>query len=189
MIYPVKLNYDFDIFLNADYSVHSGSCITHQVNELKDVHEDFGGFPDSYDTTNTLIRQLWWDNTQVDFESIGSQLDMEVVTISSILQPPGNVIPIHRDTFYQINQRYPDDDRQKVRANIYLQDWEVGHILQYQLHDGWASNTHWQAGQGFVWDSSPLHLSANAGMKNKYTLQISGFFKKELDKRYLDFIV
>ena len=189
MIYPVKLNLDFDIFLKADYQVHSGSCITHQVNELKDIHESYGGFPDSYDIGNTMIRQLWWDDTQIDFEAIGKQLNMEVVTISSILQPPGHVIPIHRDTFYQIKQRFPDDKRQKIRANIFLEDWKVGHMLQYQLQGGWASHTHWEAGQGFIWDSGPLHLSANAGMNNKYTLQISGFYNKEVDKRYLDFIV
>ena len=89
MIYPVKLNLDFDIFLKADYQVHSGSCITHQVNELKDIHESYGGFPDSYDIGNTMIRQLWWNNTQVDFEAIGKQLNMEVVTISSNLNCNG----------------------------------------------------------------------------------------------------
>ena len=45
MIQPVHLDYDFDIFLNADYSIHRGSCIKHQIYELTDVHEQFGGFP------------------------------------------------------------------------------------------------------------------------------------------------
>ena len=31
------------------------------------------------------------------------------------------------------------------------------------------------AGDGFIWDSDILHLSSNAGMQNKYTLQVSGF--------------
>lgn len=68
MIYEVNLDYNIDAFLSADYSVHSGSCIAHQVHELKDVHDSYGGFPDSYDIGNTLIRQLWWDQTQIDFE-------------------------------------------------------------------------------------------------------------------------
>ena len=189
MLFPVNLNYDLKQFVDADYSVHSGSCITHQVQELQDIHEKYGGFPDSYDNGNTLIRQLWWDETQVDFEAIGNQLNMEVVTISSIKQPPGNIIPIHRDTFFQIKKRFPDDNRQKVRANIFLEDWNVGHMLQYEFQGGWSSCTHWEAGQGFIWDSGPLHLSANAGMSDKYTLQISGFYKKEVDNRYKDFIV
>lgn len=179
MINAIKLDYNFDAFLNADYSVHEGSCISHQVHELQDIHEEHGGFPDSYERSNTLIRQLWFDETQVDYNNLGVQLGMEVVTVSSILQPPGNIIPIHRDTFFQINKRHPDDKRPKVRANIYLEDWKVGHLIQYQEHDKtWHNSTHWSAGDGFIWDSNHLHLSANAGMANKYTLQISGFFNE-----------
>jgi len=175
MIKSVKIDYDLSQFLDADYSVHSGSCIAHQVHELTDIHDQFDGFPDSYDEGNTLIRQLWWDESNVDFNKLGSQLGMEIVTISSILQPPGNVIPLHRDTFFQINKRFPDDTRLKVRANVYLQDWSVGEFIQYERDGAWHNSTHWNAGEGWMWDSSHLHVSANAGMRDKYTLQISGF--------------
>jgi hypothetical protein len=171
MIKPIKLNCDFSIFLTADYTTHQGSCIKHQVHELTDVHKKFGGFPKSYCYENTLIHQLWWDSTQLDFSEIGRQLGMEVITVSSILQPPGCVIPLHRDTFFQISKRYPDRNELKVRANIYLEDWKLGHFLQYD--DTVVSN--WGAGDGFLWDSSVLHIGANAGMENKYTLQVSGF--------------
>ena len=103
---------------------------------------------------------------------------MEVITVSSILQPPGNTIPIHRDTFYQINKKFPQDERLKIRANIYLKDWKVGEILQYEKNKQWYNSTHWSAGDGFIWDSSHLHLSANNGMQNKYTLQVSGFLNE-----------
>ena len=176
MIKKIKLDYNFSIFLNADYSVHRGSCITHQVHELKDIHKDHGGFPDSYTSKNTEINQLWFNQSQVDFEELSKQLGMQVITVSSILQLPGNVIPIHRDTFFQINKQYPDDNRLKVRANVYLEDWKVGHLVQYQDKDkSWHNSTHWCAGEGLIWDSKHLHLSANAGMAHKYTLQISGF--------------
>ena len=175
MIEAIKLNYDFDLFTGADYSVHSGSCISHQVHELQDIHEKFGGFPDSYDLGNTMIRQLWWTREQVDFEQIGKQLGIEVVTVSSILQPPGNMIPVHRDTFFQIKKAFPDDKRLKVRANMYLQDWSVGEFIQYEKDKKWHNSTHWKAGEGWIWDSNHLHVSANAGMRDKYTLQVSGF--------------
>lgn len=173
MLTSVNLDYDFSKVLSADYNQHSGSCIKHQVHELKDIHEQYGEFPKTYTIKNTLIHQLWWDNTQLDYEEIGTKLGMEVITISTICQPPGNIIPVHRDTFYQINQRYPNRQELKVRANIYLEDWKLGHFVQY----GDEISTHWQAGQGLMWDSSILHLSANAGMHNKYTMQISGFLK------------
>jgi hypothetical protein len=171
MLNAVKLSYDFDEFLNADYLQHLGSCIEHQLRELTDIHQKYGKFPDTYCFENTKIRQLWWDSTQVDYTEIGNQLGIDVVTISSILQPPGCVIPLHRDTFYQIGQRFPNRTDLKVRANIYLEDWKLGHFIQF----GDEVSTHWQQGQGFLWDSEVLHLGANAGMEPKYTLQISGF--------------
>lgn len=171
MLKTVFLDYDFEKILSADHKQHSGSCMKHQVHELSDIHKEYGKFPETYTIKNTLIHQLWWDNTQLDYNKIGKQLGIEIVTISSICQPPGNVIPVHRDTFYQINQRYPDRKDSKVRANIYLEDWKLGHFIQYNNE----ISTHWTAGQGFLWDSSILHLSANAGMHDKYTMQISGF--------------
>ena len=177
MLEKIKLNYDFKTFLEADYSVHSGSCIAHQVQELTDIHESYGGFPDSYNKGNTEIRQLWFDDTQVDYKELEKQLGIVVVTVSSILQPPGNSVPIHRDTFFQIKKRFPDDARLKVRANIYLEPWKIGHFLQYEIDKEWHNSTHWSAGDGFIWDHNHLHLSSNAGLSNKYTLQVSGFLK------------
>jgi hypothetical protein len=174
MLKNIKLDYNFSVVLSADYTAHFGSCIKHQVDELKDIHTQYGEFPSTYTGSNTLIHQLWWDHTQLDYNNIGEQLGIEVITISTICQPPGNVVPLHRDTFYQINQRYPDRKELKVRANIYLEDWKLGHFVQYCNE----ISTHWTVGQGFLWDSSILHLSANAGMQNKYTMQISGFLKQ-----------
>ena len=175
MIKNINLNYDFTKLLSADYSAHNGSCITHQVHELIDIHKQFGGFPKSFCLENTMIHQLWWDNTQIDYQELGMQLEMEVITVSSILQSPGCVVPYHRDTFFQISQRYPDRTELKVRANIFLEDCKLGQFIQYVENDIIHTSTNWTAGDGFLWDSNILHLSANAGMQNKYTLQISGF--------------
>ena len=177
MLKNVKINYDLSVFLNADYTQHSGSCIQHQVHELIDIHEQYGGFPKTYTIKNTLIHQLWWNNTQVDFDELGRELGMEIVTISSICQPPGNIIPLHRDTFFQISQRHPDRKELKVRANIYLEDYKMGQFIQYRQNDCWVTSDNWQQSDGFMWDSSVIHLSANAGFENKYTVQISGFLK------------
>ena len=174
IIKQINLDYDFDLFLKADYSTHEGSCIKHQVYELTAIHDQFGGFPKTYCFQNTKIHQLWWTADQVDYAELQRQLGIEVVTVSTILQPPGCVIPLHRDTFYQIGQLFPDRTETKVRANIYLEDWRLGHFIQYNDE----VNTHWKQGEGFLWDSDILHLGANAGMQDKYTLQISGFLVK-----------
>lgn len=171
----VKLEFDFQPLLNADYSVHQGSCIKHQVHELTDIHDRFGGFPDTYCMANTLIHQLWWDATEIDYQDLGRQLGMEVVSVSTIKQPPGCVVPYHRDTFFKIKERYPDRTEPRVRANIYLEDYKLGQFIQYTLDGKHHTSDHWQAGDGFLWDSDVLHLSSNAGLEDKYTLQVSGF--------------
>lgn len=173
MIKEVFLKIDFDRILNVDYSNKEGSCIKHQIKELTDIHDKFGGFPDSYTYDNTIIYQHWWNEEELDFLDIGNQLSMEVVTISSIKQRPGCVIPWHKDTFYQITKRRPNDNRLKVRANIFLEDRKMGHIIEHQ--NGIVLN--WKQGQGFLWDSNEEHLGANVGFNDKHTLQISGFLK------------
>jgi hypothetical protein len=172
---PVSVDFNFQPYLDADYTQHSGSCVKHQVYELPDIHEKFGGFPDSYCLENTMIHQLWWTADQIDFKDLGRQLGMDIVTISTIQQPPGCVVPYHRDTFFQIKQKFPDRAEPKVRANIYMQDYKLGHFLQYTLDQQTHTSTDWSAGTGFLWDGDVLHLGANAGMESKYTMQISGF--------------
>lgn len=179
MFQKVHLDYDLAPILNADYSQHTGSCIGYQVHELTDIHSRYGGFPKTYITENTIIHQLWWTEDQLDFKDIGRQLNMEVITISSICQPPGNIITWHRDTFYQIKKRFPEDTRTHVRANIHLEDVKMGHFLQYENDNTLFTHVDWKAGDGLMWDSSVEHLGCNAGFENKYTLQISGFWLGE----------
>ena len=167
----VKFNYNCETFVNCEYPAED-SCIKHQVDELTDIHEQYGGFPTSYKKGNTAIHQRWWNDNELDFIQIGNLLGMEVVTISSIKQPPGQGVPWHRDTFFLLKKKFPTRS-QPVRALIMLEDWKVGHFVQ---HDN-AVFTHWSAGDGYIWDEDILHLGANAGMENKYTLQVSGFLK------------
>ncbi len=86
MIQNIKLDYDLSVFLSADYEQHHGSCISYQKKEQVDLHEDVGGFPQSFTTENTKLQQLWFGEQDVDYNDLGNQLNMEVVTVSSILQ-------------------------------------------------------------------------------------------------------
>jgi hypothetical protein len=176
MFKPVEIDYDFTHILQADYAQHSGTCISHQRTELTDIHKQFGKFPNTYCLANTTIHQLWWDRDQIDYDYLGEQLSMEIISVSSIMQPPGHVIPYHRDMFYKINQSHPDRKELKVRANIFLEPGKLGHILQFTLNNQHETFTNWEANTGYMFDSTVLHLSCNAGMEPKYTLQISGFY-------------
>ena len=99
---------------------------------------------------------------------------MEVVSISSILQEPGNVIPYHRDMFHKINERFPERSEPRVRANVFLQEGKLGHVLQFTVDQQHRTVTNWTANTGYMFDSEILHLSCNAGIEPKYTLQVSG---------------
>ena len=172
MYEKIHLDIDFKKFLDIDLP-NASTCIAHQVVELKDIHEKFpDGFPKSYQFENTKIHQKFWDNNECDYEELEQKLGIEPITVSTIMQPPGNVIPLHRDTFYKIKTQYPDNTKTIVRCNIYLEDWKAGHFLQYNND----VDTHWKQGDGHMWDESVLHIGANAGMENKYTLQVSGFY-------------
>jgi len=172
----IEVDYDFSQILEADYSAHTGSCIGHQTRELSDIHSMFGGFPESYCLENTVMHQLWWDQSQINYAELGQQLGIDVMSISSIMQPPGNVIPYHRDMFYKLASKYPDRTERPVRANIFLESGKLGHLLQFTLDGKHQMVSDWQTNKGFLFDSDILHLSCNAGMEPKYTLQISGFY-------------
>lgn len=172
----VELDLDASQFLDADYSTCATSCIKHQVHELTDIHDDYGGFPDTYCFENTRIDQLWWDREQVDYQDLGRQLSIEVVSVSTIRQPPGCVIPLHRDMFHKISSQYPDRRELKVRANIFLGAYAMGQFLQYiDEKQDFVTITNWRPNTGFMWDSDVLHVTANGGFDYKYTLQVSGF--------------
>jgi len=181
MLEKLRLDFDYSYFLppKQDYNAHKGSCLSYQRVEQNDLYTEYGdGY--SYDENNTIIQQLWYDPTDEVFEGWSNKLNMDIKTISTILQPPGNVVTLHRDTFFKFKKLYPDDKRTKVRLNLYLEDWKVGHMIQYQdIHDNkkWKTSVDWKAGDAWMWNSSVLHLSANAGQKDKFTMQVSGFYK------------
>ena len=108
----------------------------------------------------------------IDFKELENQLGLEVITVSTIMQKPGNIIPWHRDIFYQITKKFPNRKEEKVRANMFLTDWENGQFLQFddEVITNWKKNT------GYIFNDQVLHLSSNAGLKNKVTLQVSGFY-------------
>ena len=76
---PAKLDYDLSTFLGFEYPEQS-SCIIHQVDEDKDLHDEMGGFPKTYKFDNTIIRQKWWTEEEHDFETEG-QLNCEAELI------------------------------------------------------------------------------------------------------------
>ena len=169
----VKIDFDSSFIYDIEWEKFEHNCLGHQQVELKDIHDKVGGFPASLTHHNTMFYQKFFEREEIDFDDLGEQVGVEPVSVSMIKQPPGMTNPMHRDTFYQINKKFPDDERLKVRANIQLLDWKAGHFLQFNA----TVVTHWIANTGYMWDSTVLHLAANAGLEDRYSLQVSGFLK------------
>lgn len=173
----INLDTDLSVFLDTDYD-KPYVATTHGINELSDLHSKYGGFPSTFNDHNTIINQVWWDDSVEKYQHLGDQLGIEIKTISTIKQDPGQTNPVHLDMFYKIRKNYPDETRTIVRANIYLEDWKFGHVVQYNGPDGWHDCSGWRAGQGMMWDSTVEHVAGNIGMHPKYTLQLTGFLNE-----------
>jgi len=168
---PVKLDMDTEVFFNVKWEDYRCSCIQHQLVEQKDLHPD-NKMPESLVLDNTAIHQKFFNKSEVDYFELGEKTGIGVVSVSVIKQEPGNIIPKHRDMFFKIKEQYPNAETELVRANIFLEDWKSGHYIEFDEQP----HTHWKANEGFVLNQEVIHLSANAGLEDKYTLQISGFY-------------
>lgn len=84
---------------------------------------------------------------------------------------PGCVLPEHADTyerFRQLHNLRPGDT--VVRTIVFLEDWASGHYIEMNK----TPITHWRAGDWVSWHDGFLHLAANVGKTDRYTLQLTG---------------
>lgn len=169
MLEKVKINFDFNLFTNAD---HRASVISSVQTK---IFKENSNFPKDYCFENTKIHQLWWTSDSIDFKSLSDQLNMQVKTISTILLPPGSTIPLHCDTFEKLKTEYPNETGKMVRAVIYATEYEIGQFTQYRSNKTTEVFTNWSPGEGHLWDDQVPHVTANASYKDLITVNISGF--------------
>lgn len=170
MLKHVKLSYDLSTISAADHRGSETSCIATKI------YKDDAGFPKSYCLENTRMHQLWWTNDQVDFSALGEELGMKVATVSSIVLPPGSVIPLHSDTFHKLRTEFPGEAGMMVRAVVYATPYDLGQMTQYiQDQIDVYISAGWQVGDGLMWDDQVPHVTVNGGMKDLCTVNISGF--------------
>ena len=100
---------------------------------------------------------------------------LEDMTMSLFVQPPGQIMPDHVDTFSSYMRKtgdYPDYSRLR-RYMTFVSDWDWGHFFHYGNHvmQPWR--------QGDTWDLVPgiYHGSANSGVTPKITMHWSGKLK------------
>ena len=102
--------------------------------------------------------------------------DLMLPTVTLNLVEPGRFIPPHRDLFYRLLQHSPKNilDKEPVRINIFLQDWQIGHIFEME-GETWMN---YKKGDFTIIRKGVLHSVINIGYAPRYTMQISGFAEK-----------
>lgn len=104
-------------------------------------------------------------------ESLISQLPIDHGIATLTRQDPGQVLPWHVDKFYMLRRLNPSDPRMIVRFLIFFQDWDIGHLLQI----GNDVLYNWKRGDVYVWTQNAPHVSANIGLTQKWTCNVTGF--------------
>jgi hypothetical protein len=110
-------------------------------------------------------------------ENVAKQLPLLNLISLPTLQTPGNVLPWHQDKFFNFKRNYPNDIKFIVRFTIFMKDWQIGHVLQA----GNSIISHWRAGDCVIWYPDRWHLSANIGINNKWTNNITGILTEEIN--------
>lgn len=108
-------------------------------------------------------------------KKLEKHLPFEQCISTATMQPPGAIMPWHKDDYFYFRRVTNYQDKTYIRFLVFLKDWELGHLLQV----GNSMLTHWSAGDVVVWHPDVYHLAANCGLTNKWTCNITGILKNE----------
>lgn len=132
-----------------------------------------------YNKHNTKV----WETTakpkkiEMSWEGkLAELLPLECPISRPTLQSPGNVMPWHRDNFHFYKRQHSDNSEPVVRFIVFMKDWDVGHVLQA----GNSIIANWRAGDVILWHPDRFHLSANIGISNKWTTNITGKLQENI---------
>ena len=100
---------------------------------------------------------------------------LENIRVAASLMRPGMILPLHSDRYEFYRQNHSVDQIDDcVRTIVFLEAWAPGHLLlidNMQLSD-------WAAGDWICWQGDTVHMAANLGHQDRYTLQITGTLKR-----------
>ena len=84
---------------------------------------------------------------------------------------PGDVLPCHSDTYQRFCNIHGITDISSIRRYVvFLEEWSSGHYFEI----AGQAVTGWSAGDWVSWTGGTVHLAANLGHKDRYTLQLTG---------------
>ena len=82
----------------------------------------------------------------------------------------GDIMPRHSDHFNTYQKIYNVEKSKVWRAVVVLQDWEPGHYFDIEHR----AIVNYKRGEFVLFDAFCEHSAANLGLKDRYTLQITG---------------
>lgn len=159
---------------NPNYFTHNvlGADVWQDKDSQKILGDKYTYTKAGYNEQNTRI----WKTTMVDpkidmawEQNITNKLPVDHAIATPTLQQPGNILPIHVDTFIYMKKKLGQNSN-IVRFLIMMKDWEDGHTLQ--VGTSWLGP--WKAGDIYLWHPDRPHLAVNAGLTNKWTCNVTG---------------
>lgn len=127
-------------------------------------------FHPNYSQPNAEILQAFGDEVPCK-DQFMQAVGAEKGSISLICLEPGQVIPVHKDSFYKLRQDYNVEIDDCIRYLIFLQDWELGHFAEFRE----TCITKWHKGDVWKFDSHSAHYAVNASQTNFITCQVNTF--------------
>lgn len=119
----------------------------------------FGG--ELYDGTNLIPSWV---------ETVAKQIGLHNCGYAFYRMKTGNIIPTHVDHYSVYTRVFNTPIEQVSRAIVFLEDWQSGHYFEIEN----KALTNWVRGDWVLWSYKESHSAANIGIKDRYTLQITG---------------
>lgn len=105
---------------------------------------------------------------------VQSNFDMESIAHSVQKMSPGMILPYHSDKYGYYRSQRPGVEIEDIkRVIVFLEDWKPGHISEI----AGESHSNWKRGDWISWTGSTIHLAANLGFEDRYSLQLTGIIK------------
>lgn len=82
----------------------------------------------------------------------------------------GDIMPTHVDHFRRYCEVFNVERSRVWRAIIFLEDWQQGHYFEIENE----AFCNYKSGEFVLWSADVPHAASNIGIKDRYTLQITG---------------
>lgn len=166
----VRFGYDMDLTVEKNsifdfvrsQNKNDDTEIVHVTNLIRSM---------GYDQESAAQFKTYSDLYPEVFAPLADAFDLTNPDFSIIHQRPGWVCPWHYDMFNYYIRKYKVSDPRSIRRYlVFLDDWIWGHYVLV----GNSIVHQWRAGDVITWPYRMRHLTANAGLTPKLTLQVTG---------------